>query len=226
MKLTQDQIAEIKKFIHSRGFTHIEVEMEILDHVASAVEAKLEVNPHKSTTKAIREVHTGFGPLGFSVMEDEFRKSFRNVYKATVWNVISNYLWRTKAFVTFASFSLFLIIGQKILPFTSQWQYKGFFYLLGMVVAIVTLLSNRSVIKKWSKRSLVVSSASSMVALSFTLFGQGFGIITDALYLETQSVSVSLFALFSTITVLYGFIYSEIINWSFNWTNERYLKYA
>ena len=48
MKLAQDQITEIKKFIHSRGFTHIEIEMEILDHVASAVEAKMEKNPNKS----------------------------------------------------------------------------------------------------------------------------------------------------------------------------------
>ncbi len=37
MTLNKDQIEQIKNFIHSRGFTHIEVEMEILDHVATAV---------------------------------------------------------------------------------------------------------------------------------------------------------------------------------------------
>jgi hypothetical protein len=42
MSLTVEQITAIKAFINKRGFTTIEVEMEILDHVASAVEAKLE----------------------------------------------------------------------------------------------------------------------------------------------------------------------------------------
>lgn len=226
MPLTSTQLSEIKDFIHSRGFTHIEVEMEILDHVASAVESKLEVNPNKSLAKAIHEVHAGFGVMGFSVMEDHFRKSFGKAFRGQVWRVISNYVWRTKVLITLASFSLFLSIGQMILPFSLQWQYKGFFYLLGMAVAVVTLLSNSKIIRKWSKRSLVVRSASAMIVFSFTIFGQGFGMVIDAIYSTNQSVSIFIFALFATITVLYGFIYSEIINWSFNWANERYLKYA
>lgn len=225
-RLSKTQLLEIKDFIHSRGFTHIEVEMEILDHVASAVEAKLAANPNKSITKAIQEVHAGFGPLGFSVMEDHFRKSFGKACRGQVWRVISNYIWTAKALISLASFSLFLIIGQMILPFSLPWQYKGFFYLLGMAVAVVTLISNFKIIRKWGKQSLVVRSASAMIVFSFTIFGQGFGMVIDTIYFTNQSVSIFVFALFATITVLYGFIYSEIINWSFNWTNERYLKYA
>ena len=84
MPLTKDQLSEIRDFIYSRGFTHIEVEMEILDHVASAVEAKLEENPDKPPTKAIHEVHSSFGVLGFSVLEDEFRKGFRKNQNPTL----------------------------------------------------------------------------------------------------------------------------------------------
>lgn len=75
MPLNKHQIEQIKQFIHSRGFTHIEVEMEILDHVASAVENKLEKDPSMSLERAIQEVHAGFGPLGFSTFEDSINKS-------------------------------------------------------------------------------------------------------------------------------------------------------
>ncbi len=72
-QLNKEQIAEIKKFIHSRGFNTIEVEMEILDHVASAVTEKLEADPEKTLDKAIKEVHASFEVFGFSTIEDEKR---------------------------------------------------------------------------------------------------------------------------------------------------------
>ena len=116
MQLTKEQISEIKKFIHSRGFTHIEVEMEILDHVASAVEAKLETNPNKSITKAIHEVHAGFGPLGFSVMEDEFRKSYLNEHRLLRNNIIKDLFGSSKVIIVLMTFIMSYTLSLLILP--------------------------------------------------------------------------------------------------------------
>lgn len=106
MPLTNAQLSEIKKFIHSRGFTTIEVEMEILDHVASSIEAKLEANPNKSIKKAIHEVHAGFGPLGFSVMEDEFRKSYGKQFGIIQRGLLWAYFSSPKSIVTVLVFLL------------------------------------------------------------------------------------------------------------------------
>ena len=226
MKLAQDQITEIKKFIHSRGFTHIEIEMEILDHVASAVEAKMEKNPNKSISKAIHEVHAGFGVMGFSVMEDEFRKSFLKLSRDKLVDIVFDYIASVKALRTLAILLFFYLIGDTILPFENGTYYKIYFYLLGMIEAIILLLALYSGTKKWRKKSFVFSVYGMYTAFSFTLFGQGFGILTDIFYQTNRLIPGLLFAMFSTITVLYAIIFYEMMQWGYRWTNERYLKYA
>jgi hypothetical protein len=225
MKLTQDQIAKIKKFIHSRGFTTIEVEMEILDHVASAVEVKLEENPDKSLTKAIHEVHSSFGVLGFSVMDDEFNKSFRKLSGKAFVDILFSYIYQKNALITLSIFIAFFLLGNRILPFENGFTYQIFFYALGVATALFNLAVFRRM-NKWYKRSLVVSSFSGYVAFAYLIFGQFFGSLTKIEVDSGMEMSSALFALFSTIIILNGLIFSNLLNWAFNWTNERYLKYA
>ena len=41
MNLNKEQLHQIKEFIAQRGFKDVDVQMEILDHVASSVEDKM-----------------------------------------------------------------------------------------------------------------------------------------------------------------------------------------
>lgn len=225
MPLTKEQLSEIRDFIYSRGFTHIEVEMEILDHVATAAENKLEENPDKSLTKAIHEVHSSFGVLGFSVMEDEFNKSFRKLSVKAFLDILFSYIYQKNALITLSIFIAFFLLGNRILPFENGLSYQIFYYALGVVTVTFNLATFRKM-NKWSKRSLVVSSFSGYVAFAFLIFGQFFGSLTKIEVDSGMEMSSALFALFSTIIILNGLIFSNLLKWAFNWTNERYLKYT
>lgn len=225
MPLTKDQLSEIRDFIYSRGFTHIEVEMEILDHVASAVEVKLEENPDKSLTKAIHEVHSSFGVLGFSVLEDEFNKSFRKLSGKAFVDILFSYIYQKNALITLSIFIAFFLLGNRILPFENGFLHQIFYYALGVVTVTFNLSTFRKM-NKWSNRSLVVSSFSGYVAFAFLIFGQFFGSVTKIEVDSGMEISSALFSLFSTIIILNALIFSNLLKWAFNWTNERYLKYA
>ena len=225
MPLTKEQLSEIRDFIYSRGFTHIEVEMEILDHVASAVEAKLEAEPNKSFTKAIHEVHASFGILGFSTMEDEFVKSFKKLSSKVFIDTLFSYIYQKKALITLAVFLGFLMLGNSILPVESGFFYQIFYYALGILTALFNLATITK-LNKWHKRSMVISSFSGYVAFAYLIFGQFFGSLTKIEVDGGMEMSSALFALFSTIIVLNGLIFTDILKWAFNWTNERYLKYV
>lgn len=223
MKLTQDQIAEIKKFIHSRGFTHIEVEMEILDHVASAVEVKLESDPNKSITKAIHEVHAGFGPLGFSVMEDEFRKGFGKHYQSIRKGLLKKYLWSERAWVTLlvimASFALSTIL--KNLP-------ASFNLVLLLALSSISWLSLyfyfRRVFRKWRKKSMVISHQLGKIGLgSYMIY---YTIYYAHEFIGMDFSSTSLLTACLTILSLSTLFTKDCILEVFHWTNERYLKYV
>ncbi|ADR20670.1 hypothetical protein MATR_17050 [Marivirga tractuosa] len=83
MTLSTEQIAQIKSWISKRGFTHTDVQYEIIDHVASAIEEKMEQQPELDLEQAFSEVHKSFGVFGFSTIEDSINGRIRKqLFKA------------------------------------------------------------------------------------------------------------------------------------------------
>jgi hypothetical protein len=58
MKLSKDQITILKKLISYKGYPEIDLQYEILDHVACKVEVLLEENPKLALDDAFRKVHS------------------------------------------------------------------------------------------------------------------------------------------------------------------------
>ncbi len=64
--LSEEQIERLFAFVRSCSVKHYDVQVELVDHLATAIEEKLEDNPEKSFQEAFWEVHRSFGPLGFT----------------------------------------------------------------------------------------------------------------------------------------------------------------
>lgn len=94
MKLSQEQLKELRYFIYKRGFREPEVMMEILDHFACKVEDKLSAKPGMSLEDAMKEAHNEFGYNGFYNIKaslDVFtRRRYKNIYWSEVKAVLSN----------------------------------------------------------------------------------------------------------------------------------------
>ncbi|WP_316752874.1 hypothetical protein [Pedobacter gandavensis] len=43
MELSQEQLTEIKQFVQRKGFVYLDVQLEIIDHMASAIEEKMDI---------------------------------------------------------------------------------------------------------------------------------------------------------------------------------------
>jgi len=85
MKLTKDQITTLKKLISYKGYPEIDLQYEILDHVACKVEVMLEENPKLSLDDAFRKVHSEFGIFGFSDLAESYTKSIERRYRRFFW---------------------------------------------------------------------------------------------------------------------------------------------
>lgn len=226
MSLSTDQISIIRDFIHSRGFKHIEVEVEILDHVASAVEEKLQADPDKSLQKAIHEVHASFGVMGFSVFEEETIKGFGKLMRKQAFTNALTYFTTAKVFLTLSLFLLGLMISYTTFPLVSEYAYHLFFLILGFTAVLVVHLRSRLGTQKWFKRSVVISQLGTLGIFGYSVFGQGFGTCLKWFVQQGHPALHPLFAVFFTITLLYAFIYYDTARWAYRWTYERYLKYA
>lgn len=104
--LTSDELLLVKNFINKRGFEFFDLQLEILDHTAAAVEEKITQNPAMSVEKALVEVHASFGPLGFVTIEDAFikqlsKKKWKNAFQ--IW-------YQPKTVVSVLLFTFFLFM--------------------------------------------------------------------------------------------------------------------
>ncbi len=89
MKLTRDQIDQLKKLISYKGYPEIDVQYEILDHVACKVEALLEENPKLGLDDAFRKVHSSFGIFGFSTLEESYKKAIEKRIRKSYWQELT-----------------------------------------------------------------------------------------------------------------------------------------
>jgi hypothetical protein len=81
MKLTNNQITTLKKLISYKGYPEIDLQYEILDHVACKVEVLLEKNPSLSLDDAFRKVHGEFGVFGFLGLAESYTNNIEKRYR-------------------------------------------------------------------------------------------------------------------------------------------------
>lgn len=111
MKLSKDQIEQLKKLISYKGYTEIDVQYEILDHVACRVEELIEENPKLSLPDAFRKVHASFGIFGFAGLEESYKGMIEKRLRGYYWTALKD---------LFLSFRVIFPIGLLYLFFQSS----------------------------------------------------------------------------------------------------------
>lgn len=124
MNLTPSQISHLKSLIASKGYEEIDVQYEILDHVACKVEEILDENPKLELEEAFRIAHAGFGIFGFSGLEESFKKMiqkrFYSKYKAAMLEFFTSY----RLLVLLAVLALFCRLDGPIILFGYQVSFS------------------------------------------------------------------------------------------------------
>jgi len=69
--LTKEQIDQLFKFCEKHFVYSYEVQSELVDHLANAIETEMEVNKHLTFEKALDKVYSDFGVMGFSTIVRE-----------------------------------------------------------------------------------------------------------------------------------------------------------
>lgn len=92
MKLTNEQILEIRNFVGSHGIRYYDVQLEIIDHMACNVEQLMTAHPGLTLNEAIAQTHVEFGEAGFKVIQEAMRKSLQKRYWKLFRAVFTSYL--------------------------------------------------------------------------------------------------------------------------------------
>jgi hypothetical protein len=197
--LTPEQITDLFAFCEEQGVYHYDVQVELVDHLACAIEQKWEANPGFSYDYAFRSVYNDFEPKSFVRIRREREKELRRKYNRLQWNYIAEFYRLPKIILTIAiTFALFLITR-----FTENDLQVNMIILGAFVVGLILYLS----ISHPEKRRLDI------------IRGKSFLLYDHFLMWKWMVVSVCLtpFGLLNSLTLLL----KEYTNWiSYQWVDE------
>ncbi len=139
-----NQLQIIRKFISSRGFSSIDLQMEIVQKIAAEIEQVRAKNPNLGIEAAVKQVHAAYGVLGFSTIEDEMRQRLMKKYTKQYWQAfVANFRWPNILFSIILAvlfFFSFQNFGQSFLVFVVAA------YVLMFVLGLAVFLYRKSVL--------------------------------------------------------------------------------
>lgn len=119
-KLTSEQIEELHEFCYFQSVFHYDMQVELVDHLASGIEKRWNENPAMSFQDALYELNQEFGGhAGFVIIRQEKEKALRKKYRRLLWQFVADYYKFPRIMVTM---SLFLGI-YTALRFTENDQW-------------------------------------------------------------------------------------------------------
>lgn len=108
---TDEQIQQLFLFCEKHFVREYDVQIELVDHLANAIEEKMSNNKNLSFEKAVEEVHAGFGVLGFAGIVNSRTRALNNqLFKMKKRLFLSYFSW-PKAGVTACLFLGLIFIG-------------------------------------------------------------------------------------------------------------------
>jgi hypothetical protein len=100
-KLTPKQIEDLHEYCYFRSVFYYDVQVEIVDHLASSIEKLWETNPELPFDEAMYVVGEQFGgDLGFSTYCHEKEKAVRKKYRRLLLQFVADYYKFPKIMIT------------------------------------------------------------------------------------------------------------------------------
>ena len=213
-KLTPEEIDELFDFCQKHYAPEYDLQVELVDHLASAIEEQWRTNPNIPFPVARINSFSQFGIFGFSKIKNQKQKELRRKYSRLLLNYTIDYLKLPKVLFTGTSFSL-LFSCLRYLHHPERIMDTYFiiilvvlvyyhFYLLPRKYKIETLENKTFIaIAYLEERKLISASALQIPFISFTLLSHTESHILNQFWIALPvSITIILFSIILYISLV------------------------
>lgn len=131
-KITPEQIEELFAFCRKHFVRHYDLQIELVDHLAAAIEHQISKDDHTTFESALNNTFKNFGIYGFSKVKEQKQKALERKYRNLIIKYTFEYFRLPKLIITIAcTLILFTAIRLVHNPFWIIIPY--FFALAGSV---------------------------------------------------------------------------------------------
>ncbi len=110
MKPTAEQIAQLYTFTRQHYVEWYDLQTELVDHLANAIEAEWQENPKLTFTEALNKEFQKFGVFGFMEVIDEKRKALGKKYNLIIWHHFKAFFGIPKIIMTVSLIGIMYLI--------------------------------------------------------------------------------------------------------------------
>lgn len=115
MKLSQDQIQELFRFIRAHYVEYYDLQLELVDHLANGIESQWEKNPKLTFEQAKNKEFKKFGVFGFQDVIAQRRKAMSKRYRGIIWRHFKEW-WSLPRIIATLTFVIGIFAVLKMLP--------------------------------------------------------------------------------------------------------------
>lgn len=169
-KLTPEEIELIYDFCYDKGVSEYEIQSELVDHLASAMEDRWKENQELSFLDNLSEIYGRFGNEGFVKLANGKKRAFQKQYNRLFLKFLGSFFLLPRIILTFLlCFSLFAILRffddrEPVMRFIQVFSLASYAWY------ILVFLPRRIAIKvKREQRFLLLNYISSLRSISSLL---------------------------------------------------------
>ncbi|MFN3967371.1 hypothetical protein [Flavobacterium sp.] len=106
MKLNADQVERLYAFTRQHYVEYYDLQTELVDHLANAIEEQWQQNPKLSFEEALQKEFKKFGVFGFMEVVEKRQAALNKKYNKLVWNELKAFFSLPKIIGTFAAIGI------------------------------------------------------------------------------------------------------------------------
>ena len=230
-KITEQEINQIFDFIKKHYVEFYDVQVELVDHLANAIEDQWKQNPNILFEDALQTEFKKFGIFGFTGLVEQKQAELQKYYNRMLWNEVLKFISIPKVILTVGLYLGIVFFLQKTESLGEMIiltiLLSSFIYF--MVDGFRYILKIRKEQKKQGKSWLLQSVAQATFSIPSIGLGGAYYSIINRLFQENLGISnagIHFLAVFTVLHLLFLFVFYKVIkpnlNKSIKETEERF----
>lgn len=162
--LTNDQIQSLFTFCEKHFVKYYDVQVELVDHLASAIEIKMNTDSKITFEKALKAVHSSFGAKGFASLIKEKQEIAKRQSRKLFYRLFRDqFKWPKVITFFFLTTLIFIILSAE--PFANKYFFTAIF-LLGPIT-IFFRMSQILLFAGYTRKKFLIINFSWISSLAF-----------------------------------------------------------
>jgi hypothetical protein len=211
-KLTKEEVAVLFYFCENEGVCDYDLQIELVDHLASHIEDQWKTDPEIEFETAVENLYSKFGWKEFRKLETQMKRQLKRKFRRMLWQNFLEYFRLPKIAVTFiimvSVFSVLRVTENNSLaiiiltiPFSLVSLYYAFILFPKKIKVKTTHNKSFMILKYLESKSTLTGSI-----IQLPLFAITFSRVFK--YTNTISEEILISAIISILTVfLYGYFF-------------------